>query len=57
MKILVTAKRVPDPEQKLKFKGTAVDLSGVNWVLNPFDEYGVEAALRINENAASYEKL
>jgi electron transfer flavoprotein beta subunit len=57
VKILVTAKRVPDPEQKLKFKGTALDLSGVNWVLNPFDEYAVETALRMNENAASNEKL
>ncbi len=57
MKILVTAKRVPDPEQKLKFKGSALDLSGVNWVLNPFDEYAVETALRLNENAATSEKL
>jgi electron transfer flavoprotein beta subunit len=57
VKILVTAKRVPDPEQKLKFKGTALDLGGVNWVLNPFDEYAVETALRLNENAASNEKL
>ena len=57
MKILVTAKRVPDPEQKLKFKGSALDLSSVNWVLSPFDEYAVEAALRINENAATNEKL
>lgn len=57
MKILVTAKRVPDPEQKLKFKDTALDLSSVNWVLNPFDEYAVETALRINENAATGAKL
>jgi electron transfer flavoprotein beta subunit len=56
VKILVTAKRVPDPEQKLKFKGSALDLSGVNWVLNPFDEYAVEAALRLIENAATSEK-
>jgi electron transfer flavoprotein beta subunit len=57
VKILVTAKRVPDPEQKLKFKGSALDLSGVNWVLNPFDEYAVEAALRLCENAAAGQKL
>ena len=49
MKILVTAKRVPDPEQKVKIKDSAVDLSGMNWVVNPFDEYAVEAALRLNE--------
>jgi electron transfer flavoprotein beta subunit len=50
MKILVTAKRVPDPELKLKFKGTALDLTGANYVLNPFDEYAIEAALRLTED-------
>jgi len=49
VKILVTAKRVPDPEQKVKFKGDALDQSAVNWQLNQFDEYGVETALRLTE--------
>jgi electron transfer flavoprotein beta subunit len=49
VKILVTAKRVPDPEQKVKLKGDAVDLTGMNFVVNPFDEYAVEAALRLTE--------
>ena len=49
MKILVTAKRVPDPEQKVKLKGDAIDLTGMNFVVNPFDEYAVEAALRLTE--------
>ncbi len=53
MKILVTAKRVPDPEQKVKVKDGMIDLSGVNYVVNPFDEYAVEAALRLNEKVAS----
>ncbi len=53
MKILVTLKRVPDPEQKVKFKGNAVDFSGVNWVPNQFDEYAVETALRLTENASA----
>lgn len=53
MKILVTAKRVPDPEQKVKLKDGAVDLSGMNFVVNPFDEYAVETALRLTENAAA----
>jgi electron transfer flavoprotein beta subunit len=57
MKILVTLKRVPDPEQKIKWKGNEIDLSGASWVLNAFDEYAVEAALRLNENAASGDKL
>jgi len=53
VKILVTAKRVPDPEQKVKVKGGAVDLTGMNFVVNPFDEYAVETALRLTENAAA----
>ena len=51
MKILVTLKRVPDPEQKIKFKGEALDLSSANYVVNPFDEYAVETALRLTEKA------
>lgn len=51
MKVLVTAKRVPDPEQKVKLKGGAIDLTGMNFVVNPFDEYAVEAALRLTEKA------
>jgi electron transfer flavoprotein beta subunit len=56
VKILVTVKRVPDPEQRPKFKGTGLDISGANWVLNPFDEYAVETALRLVENGATGEK-
>ena len=52
MKILVTAKRVPDPEQKVKFKGNAIDNSATNWQLSQFDEYAIETALRLNENAS-----
>lgn len=49
MKVLVTAKRVPDPEQKVKIKDSQVDVSGMNFVVNPFDEYALEAALRLCE--------
>jgi electron transfer flavoprotein beta subunit len=57
VKILVTMKRVPDPEMKPKFKGTGLDTSGATWVMNTFDEYAVETALRLNEKADSGEKL
>ncbi len=53
MKVLVTAKRVPDPEQKVKLKGNELDQSAVNWQLNQFDEYAVETALRLTENASA----
>jgi electron transfer flavoprotein beta subunit len=57
VKILVTVKRVPDPEMRPKLKGGALDLTGVSWVMNTFDEYAVETALRLNEKADSGEKL
>jgi electron transfer flavoprotein beta subunit len=57
VKILVTVKRVPDPEMRPKIKGTALDLTGASWVMNTFDEYAVETALRLGEKADSGEKL
>ncbi|AKF05561.1 electron transfer flavoprotein subunit beta/FixA family protein [Sandaracinus amylolyticus] len=61
MKILVPVKRVADPDNANKVKvspdGQRVTSDGLEWKLNPFDEYAVEAALRINENGASGEKL
>ncbi len=51
MKILVTIKRVSDPEAKLKIRpdGTGIQTEGVKFVVNPFDEIAVEEALRIKE--------
>ncbi|MDQ3035623.1 MAG: electron transfer flavoprotein subunit beta/FixA family protein [Myxococcota bacterium] len=60
MKILVPVKRVADPDNANKVKvsadGKRVTSEGLEWKLNPFDEYAVEAALRLNENAATSEK-
>ena len=51
LKILVTAKRVEDPESKIKVKpdGTGIVTEGVNYKVNPFDEIAVEEALRLKE--------
>ncbi|HKP63000.1 MAG TPA: electron transfer flavoprotein subunit beta/FixA family protein [Polyangiales bacterium] len=61
MKILVPVKRVADPDNANKVKITgdasAVTTDGLEWKPNPFDEYAVEAALRLNENAPKNEKL
>ena len=61
MKILVPVKRVSDPDNankvKLSADGAAVTSEGLEWKPNPFDEYAVETALRLNENAAKSEKL
>jgi electron transfer flavoprotein beta subunit len=52
MKILVTAKRVTDPDMKIKIKedGSGIDLSSMSFKVNPFDEIAIEAALRIKED-------
>ncbi len=57
MKILVPLKRVSDPDNANKVKiapgGAKVDTTGLEWKPNPFDEYAVEAALRLTENGAT----
>lgn len=57
MKILVAIKRVLDPDNANKIKvtdsGTAIDGKGLEWKLNPFDEYALEAALRLVEDGQS----
>jgi len=56
MKILVALKRVADPDNANKVAVTAdgrgVQTTGLEWKLNPFDEYALEAALRLTENGA-----
>ena len=49
MKILVTAKRVEDPESKIKVKpdGTGIVKEGLKYKINPFDEIAVEEGLRL----------
>jgi len=51
LKILVTAKRVEDPESKIRVRpdGTGIVTEGVSMKLNPFDEIAVEEALRLKE--------
>ena len=57
MKILVPLKRVADPENANKVKipagGASIETTGLEWKPNPFDEYALEAALRLTENGAT----
>ncbi len=48
MKIIVLTKRVPDTGVPIKVKedGSGLDFSGIPFVMNPYDEYALEAALR-----------
>jgi electron transfer flavoprotein beta subunit len=51
VKTLVTVKRVPDPETTIRVKpdGSGIVTENVKYVINPFDEIGIEEALRIKE--------
>jgi electron transfer flavoprotein beta subunit len=56
VKVVVALKRVADPDNANKVAilpdGSGVQTSGLEWKLNPFDEYALEAALRLTENGA-----
>lgn len=55
MKILVPLKRVADPDNanKVKVNNGKLETTGLEWKPNPFDQYAVEAALRLTENGAN----
>ncbi|WP_137753636.1 electron transfer flavoprotein subunit beta/FixA family protein [Sphingopyxis sp. L1A2A] len=57
MKILVPVKRVLDYNVKPRVKsdGTGVDLANVKMSMNPFDEIGVEEAIRLREKGVATE--
>ncbi len=54
---VVCIKQVADTETRVKVGagGTALDPAGVTWIMNPYDEFAVEQALRIQEKAGSGE--
>ncbi len=51
MKIFVCIKQVPDTETKVRLNadGKSLDTTGVKWVMNPYDEYAVEEAVKIRD--------
>lgn len=57
MKILVTVKRVPDPETTIRINADGSDIAtdNVKYVINPFDEIAIEEALRIKEKVSGSE--
>src|ERR1043165_9886706 len=50
-------KRVPDPAQKAKIKDGHIGLTGASWIVNTFDEYAIETALRLLENGADNTRI
>src|SRR6266516_96618 len=57
MRIAVCIKRVPDSETRVKIAadGKSLDEAGVKFILNPYDEFAVEEALRLKEKAGAGE--
>ena len=55
MNSVVCIKQVPDTETLIKIdgSGTGIATDGVKWVMNPYDEFAVEEALRQKEKAGA----
>lgn len=51
MNIIACVKQVPDTEAQIKVKadGSGIEEGQIKWVMNPYDEFGVEEALRLKE--------
>jgi len=54
MKILVCISNVPDTTTKIKFDDgmKSLDTNGVQWVINPWDEFALTRALEIKEQSS-----
>ncbi len=57
MKVLTLVKHVPDSTTKIKVKddGSGIDTAGVKFVMDPFCEFAVEAALQFREKNSGAE--
>jgi electron transfer flavoprotein beta subunit len=57
MKIGVLIKQVPDTETKIKIRADAagVETDGIKYIINPYDEFAVEEALKTKEKVGSGE--
>jgi len=51
MKLLVLVKQVPDTATQVKVAGDSrsIDVTGITWIVSPYDEFALEEALRIKE--------
>jgi len=57
LKIVVCIKRTPDSEAKIRLgeDGVSIDPSGVKFIISPYDEFAIEAGLRLKEAAGDGE--
>lgn len=51
MNIVVIIRQTPDTETKIKIgqKPSEIDTIGITWIINPYDEFAIEKALKIKE--------
>jgi electron transfer flavoprotein beta subunit len=55
VKSIVCIKRVPDSEARIRVAadGVGIDPAGVKYVMNPYDEFALEEAIRLKEEAGA----
>ena len=55
MKILVCISNVPDTTTKIKFAegNTSIDTTGIQWVINPWDELSLTRALELKDDVSN----
>lgn len=59
MKIVVCVKQVPDTETKVVIggDGKSIDPADVKYIMNPYDEFAVEEAIKLKESAGDGEVI
>ena len=59
MKIVVCIKRTPDTETRIRLggNGASIDPDGVKFIISPYDEFAIEAALQMKEGAGGGEVI
>lgn len=57
MNIVVCIKRTPDTETKIRLggDGVSIDPNGVKFIISPYDEFAIEAALQLKESTGEGE--
>ena len=57
MNIVVIIRQTPDTETKVKLGSDPgkIDTTGITWIINPYDEFAIEKALKIKEQVGTGE--
>lgn len=59
MNIIVLIRQTPDTETKVKLdsENKKIDTTGITWIINPYDEFAIEKALKIKEQVNAGEVI